>query len=162
MRNAIRRTCLLVVIPMLAAACGRASPSGYAPELGELMILQQVRHTKLWFAAEAGNWPLALYEIGELGEGFDAVIKYHPIKEESPVAPQDAIPRMIMEPLASLREAVNKQDRSLFVERYDALTTACNNCHRATNVGFNRVQRPETNPYPDQDFSAERQEPLSP
>ena len=126
------------------------------------MILQQVRHTKLWFAGQAGNWPLAHYEVDELGEGFDAVIEYHPIKQESPVAPKDAIPRMITEPLASLREAVDKQDRSLFAERYDALTTACNNCHRATNVGFNRVQRPETNPYPNQDFSPEHLEQLSP
>src|SRR5262245_49113865 len=65
-RNAIRRTCPLVVIAILAGACGRLAPRGYVPELGELMILQQVRHTKLWFAGEAGNWPLAEYEIEEL------------------------------------------------------------------------------------------------
>ena len=159
MRNAIRRTCPLVVIAILAGACGRLAPRGYVPELGELMILQQVRHTKLWFAGEAGNWPLAEYEIEELDEGFNAVVTYHPTHQESPVAPRDAIPRMITEPLASLREAVNRQDVTLFAERYDALTTACNNCHRATNVGFNRVRRPETNPYADQDFSAEQQPP---
>ena len=118
------------------------------------MLLQQARHTKLWFAGEAGNWALADYEAEELGEGFDAVIKYHPIREEMPVAPKDAIPRMITEPLASLRDAIRQKDHALFAERYDALTTACNNCHRATNVGFNQMQRPETNPFPDQIFSA--------
>ena len=160
MRNAIRRTCSLVVVSILASACGRSAPEGYVPELGELMILQQVRHTKLWLAGEAGNWPLAAYEVDELDEGFDAVVTYHPIKKESPVAPKDAIPRMITEPLEGLRDAVRRRDPSLFAERYDALTTACNNCHRATNVGFNRVQRPETNPYPNQDFSPEQQLPL--
>jgi hypothetical protein len=123
------------------------------------MVLQQVRHTKLWFAGEAGNWPLAQYEIEELDEGFNAIMTYHPIHQESPVAPKGVIPRMISERLAGLRDAVNRQDISLFADRYDALTTACNDCHRATNVGFNRVQRPATNPYPDQDFSAEQQLP---
>jgi hypothetical protein len=32
------------------------------------------------------------------------------------------------------------------------LTAACNNCHVATNFGFNRVQRPASNPYPNQVF----------
>jgi len=118
------------------------------------MMLQQARHTKLWFAGQAGNWPLADYEADELGEGFDAIIKYHPIRKEMPVAPKDAIPRMITEPLASVRDAIRQQDHALFAERYDALTMACNNCHRATNVGFNQIQRPETNPFPNQIFSA--------
>jgi hypothetical protein len=150
------------MLSMLASACGRGARDGYVPELGELMILQQARHTKLWFAGQAGNWPLAHYEIDELGEGFDAIITYHPVDNGSPVAPKDAIPRMITEPLAALRNAVERHDPSSFAERYDALTTACNNCHRAMNVGFNRVQRPETNPYANQDFSPEPQEPLVP
>ena len=118
------------------------------------MLAQQARHTKLWFAGQAGNWPLAHYEIDELGEGFDAIITYHPVHNESPVAPKDAIPRMITEPIASLRDAIRQHDHALFTERFDALTMACNNCHRATNVGFNQMQRPETNPYPNQIFAA--------
>ena len=47
----------------------------YQPGLGEIMSLQQMRHIKLWFAGNAANWPLANYEIGELGEGFDDVRK---------------------------------------------------------------------------------------
>ncbi|HKF69513.1 MAG TPA: hypothetical protein VKB36_23370 [Vicinamibacterales bacterium] len=152
--NVIRRICPFVVVSMFACACGRSAREDFVPELGQLMLLQQARHTKLWFAGEAGNWALADYEAEELGEGFDDVIKYHPIRQEMPVAPKDAIPRMITEPLASLRDAIRQKDHALFAERYDALTTACNNCHRATNVGFNQMQRPETNPFPDQIFSA--------
>jgi hypothetical protein len=40
-----------------------------------------------------------------------------------------------------------------FAARYDALTTACNNCHQAMNVGFNRLQVPEANPFPNQVFA---------
>jgi phosphohistidine phosphatase SixA len=117
------------------------------------MTLQQMRHTKLWLAAEAGNWPLAGYEIKELGEGFDDVVKFHPTHEDSPVAPKDAIPRIITGPMNDVRAAVEKKDVKAFETTYDALTTACNDCHQATNFGFNRVQRPTANPYPNQVFA---------
>ena len=96
---------------------------------------------------------LAAYEIKELGEGFDDIVKYHPTHEESPVAPKDAIPRIVTAPVEGLRAAIQKKDGQAFVPAFDALTQACNNCHQATNFGFNIVQRPATNPYPNQVFT---------
>src|SRR5262245_15224596 len=96
----------------------------YAPGLGEIMTLQQMRHTKLWLAGEAGNWDLAAYEIDELGEGFDDVIKFHPTHKESPVAPKDAIPRMVNEPLMEVHNAIEKKDKAAFEQSYDKLTAA--------------------------------------
>ena len=162
----MRQSFLLVCVaafPMLVAACGpRRAPAGsappagapeaYAPGLGELMTFQQMRHTKLWLAGRAGNWDLAAYELDELAEGFDDVIKFHPTHKDAPVDPKDAIPRMMTQPMADLRDAVTSKDGPAFTRTYDALTTACNDCHQATNFGFNRVQRPETNPYPNQMF----------
>src|SRR4051812_44833960 len=74
-----------------APAATAAANEPYEPGLGEIMSLQQMRYAKLWLAANAGNWPLADYELKELGEGFDDILKYHPTHEESPVAPKDAI-----------------------------------------------------------------------
>ncbi len=88
-----------------------------------------MRHVKLWFAGQADNWDLAAYEIDELGEGFDDVIKFHPTHKDSPVAPKDAIPRMVTEPLKDLRAAIDKRDPHAFEQAYDALTASCNNCH---------------------------------
>jgi hypothetical protein len=171
MRDMIRKALLLVWLAslfVLAEACGQpsqragsgpaaaAAPETYAPGLGELMTFQQMRHAKLWLAGQAANWELAGYELDELGEGFDDIVKFHPTHKDSPVAPKEAIPRMITQPLADLRTAVTRKDSVAFVQAYDALTAACNNCHQATNFGFNRVQRPETNPYPNQVFSALR------
>ena len=99
---------------------------------------------------------LTAYEIDELSEGFDDVVKFHPTHKDSPVAPKDAIPRMVTEPVTSLRAAVNKKDLATFTQAYDAFTAACNNCHQATNFGFNTVQRPATNPYPNQVFALVR------
>jgi hypothetical protein len=157
---------LVILLALVGVACRQPTPpatastpadEAYAPGLGEIMTLQQMRHAKLWLAGEAGNWDLAAYEIKELGEGFDDVVKFHPTHEESPVAPKDAIPRMMTAPLADLRTAVDKRDSNGFVQAYDALTRACNNCHQATNFAFNRVQRPAVNPYPNQVFAPLRQ-----
>ena len=149
----IRQMLLVVLMSVCVGACRRPAAATYVPELGELMLIQQARHTKLWLAGEAGNWPLAAYELEELDEGFDAVLIHHPDHNGSPVRPRDAIPRMIRVPLDELRDAVKRQDGVAFAARYDALTTACNNCHQAMNVGFNRIQVPDANPYPDQVFA---------
>jgi hypothetical protein len=142
-------------------ACGR-SPSAqpdaasaiepFVPGLGEIMSLQQMRHVKLWFAGTAGNWKLASYEVDELGEGFDDAVRFHPTHKDSPVALKDVIPRMVNGPLDALRAAIQKQDQTAFTAAYDQLTNACNGCHVATNFEFNRVQRPASNPYPNQAF----------
>jgi hypothetical protein len=116
------------------------------------MSLQQMRHTKLWLAGAAKNWKLADYELDELGEGFDDAVKMHPTHKDSPVAPKDAIPKMMNPPIEELRKAIAKQDSAAFTAAYDALTAGCNQCHDATNFGFNRVQRPASNPYPNQVF----------
>jgi hypothetical protein len=60
---------------------------------------------------------------------------------------------MIPVPIRDLTAAVEKKDAKAFATAYDSLTMACNNCHQATNFGFNVVQRPATNPYPNQVFT---------
>lgn len=143
-----------LLLTCCGSACRSAAPAEpYVPGLGEIMTLQQMRHTKLWLAGEAENWNLAAYEVKELGEGFDDIIRYHPTHEESPVAPKDAIPRMVTAPVADLVAAIEKKDATAFGHAFDALTAACNSCHQATNFGFNVVQRPVMNPYPNQLFA---------
>jgi hypothetical protein len=137
-----------------APAARSTSGEAYAPGLGEIMTLQQMRHVKLWFAGDAGNWDLASYELKELQEGFDDAVKFHPTHEDSPVALRDEIPRIMDGPLSELRAVVEHKNAPGFGAAYDKLTEACNGCHVATNFGFNRVQRPTSNPYPNQIFAA--------
>ena len=139
--------------PASTATPSSARAEAYTPGLGEIMTLQQMRHTKLWLAGEARNWDLAAYEVKEMGEGFDDVVKFHPTHEGSPVEPKEAIPRMVTAPLADVQAAVDKKDPEGFERAYDTLTKACNDCHQATNFAFNIVQRPMTNPYPNQVFA---------
>jgi hypothetical protein len=114
------------------------------PGLGEIMALQQMRHIKLWFAGHAANWPLADYEIGELGEGFDGV---------SQLLGGDIVQQHIGIPLAALQKAVDAKNRAAFTAAFDNLSAGCNACHHALDHGFIVIGRPTQLPYGNQDFA---------
>src|SRR6266446_2781438 len=105
---------IVILLALVSAACRQAAP---VP------------------GATASNAAAEAYVPG-LGESFDDVVKFHPTHEESPVAPKDAIPRMVTVPLMELGAAVTKKDTKVFEQAYDTLTKACNDCHQATNFGF--------------------------
>ena len=61
------RVCLISILAILLAAptalnaeedSGRRAAS-YVPRLADLMVVIQIRHAKLFYAAKAKNWPLA-------------------------------------------------------------------------------------------------------
>ncbi len=134
------------------AAAARAVP---ASGLGELMGLAQMRQSKLWFAGEAGNWKLAAYELDELQEGFDDIVREHKTHPKSPVPIDQAVQTIMTEPLAELARAIEKKDRKVFEKAYDAVTDGCNACHGATDHGFVVIRRPNSNPYSNQSFAPE-------
>lgn len=126
----------------------------YEPGLGELMSLTQMRHAKLWFAGQAGNWQLAEYELDELQEGFDDTVRFHPTHKDAPLPLSLLVPKIMQEPLRAVREAVENHDSQAFPGAYDALTAGCNSCHQATNFGFNVLRRPSnSSAFSNQDFA---------
>ena len=148
---------VLLLVAAIAVGCKRAAaPPPYTPGLGEIMSLQQMRHMKLWFAAEAGNWPLADYELKEIKEGFDDAVTFQGNDDELPLVLKDVLPKKVNVPLNDLTAAVRAQNRANFETAFDSLTTACNECHQAENHGFNVVQRPTMNPYANQIFTPVR------
>lgn len=124
----------------------------YRPGLGEIMTLTQMRHTKLWFAGQAENWPLADYELDEMEEGFADAVHFHPTHKGTPRPLTELILEFTTLPLRGIRAAVSDRDVSSFVIAYDSLTAACNGCHQATGFSFNVVSRPTANPYSNQQF----------
>jgi hypothetical protein len=176
----MKRVIPLVAVVVLAARCGRpsvapsasseatpvpspavtpaaaAAPATWVPDLGDLMLQQQMRHAKLWFAGEAGNWKLAAYECAELREGFEEIARLHPTHKQAPVPIDQAIETIIKEPIDNLSQAIAKADRKAFEEAFDTVTSGCNSCHDATEYGFSVLQRPKSNPFPNQNFSPPR------
>ena len=150
--------CLAFLPALLAVWAASAQPAGQPtvepPEIGEIMIFQQLRHAKLWFAGKAGNWPLADYQVKELREGFETVSKYYPTFNDIPVATMiDAI-RDTNFP--ELDKAVAAHDRAKFARAFDRLTQACNACHQSSELGFIVIRRPTTPPFSNQSFEPKK------
>jgi hypothetical protein len=117
------------------------------------MTATQMSHSKLWFAGQAGNWPLASYELEELKEGFADIVTYHPVHKGSPQPISEILPQITALPLSKLSTAIESGNETAFREAFDSLTDACNACHQAENFGFNVITRPGVNPYTNQQFS---------
>jgi hypothetical protein len=137
------------------AGAESAKPAApYSPGIAEIMIMTQIRHAKLWLAGDAHNWDLADYQIDELKEGLEDVVKYFPVYKEIPVGRM--IESTAMPAIADVESAIKARDRTKFVSAYDNLTGACNTCHQSANRPFIVIQRPATSPFPNQVFAPKR------
>src|SRR5262245_50970928 len=133
--------CGTVVVAFVVSACSSApaeqtaapaaetppaaeapATEAFVPGLGEIMTLNQMRHMKLWFAGEAGNWPLAAYELEELHEGMDDAGTFHPTHKDSPVPIPEVIAKIMTDPLDQLEKAIEAKDSKAFAQAFDAVT----------------------------------------
>jgi hypothetical protein len=141
----------LFLLPVVASA---EPNEPFKPGLGEIMTLQQMRHLKLWFAVQANNWALADYELDELKEGFEDIIKYYPTKDDVPTGTMaEAI---VAKEVADLAKLIEAKDKKQFVSAFDRLTASCNACHQSSKKDFIVIQRPGGNPYTNQSFAPRR------
>ena len=132
--------CLLVVPVSSAEEANDAN-------IGEIMAFQQERHFKLWFAGQAGNWPLADYEIGKLKDGFDDIDK---------LMGGDTVGKAVGGPIAALEKAIESKDKDLFTRAFGQLTAGCNSCHRTLDHALIVIQRPTVLPYGNQSFAPQK------
>ena len=133
----------MMALPAIASAEDASPPS----KISEIMVQQQMRHIKLWFAGSGANWPLADYEVDALKDGFDDL---------SQLLGGDFVEKAVGAPLAALEKAVEAKDRAAFIGAYDKLTAGCNSCHRSLDHGFIAIQRPASLPYSDQSFATQK------
>jgi len=126
---------------------GSAEEAENLPHLNEIMAQQQMRHIKLWFAGNAGNWPLADYELDQLKDGFDDVAK---------LLGDDIAQQHVGAAISQLEKAIASKDREAFASAFDRLSTGCNACHGTLDHAFIVIQRPALAPYGDQNFSTPR------
>ncbi len=138
----------LLAMPMANAqdASTQVATAAEPPEadISEIMVLQQMRHIKLWFAGHAGNWPLADYEIDKLKEGFADIDK---------LIGGDTVGQQVGAPIGALEKAVEAKDRDAFTRGFDRLSAGCNSCHHLLDHAFIVIQRPTLLPYSDQSFA---------
>jgi hypothetical protein len=117
------------------------------PGLGDLMLMIQVHHNKLYFAGKAGNWPLAQFEHDEIMEILKQAEDIE--KDRSEVK---LFHVMIYPQLDSIQLSITQKSEEYFNAAFTNLTSACNNCHTNTKYNFNKIIIPEHPPYSNQEF----------
>lgn len=155
-----RCACALVASLMLTS-CAPGSTSGamappdvdsertfYEPGMGDLMSALQLRHAKLWYAAQAENWALAAFELHEIDETFERIERWHPEEDGVPVAP--ALKGYMRAAHEALETSVTNSDTSAFEAAFDRFTEGCNACHQAMKHEFIAIQRPTREPVSNQ------------
>jgi hypothetical protein len=68
---------------------------------------------------QAGSWSLADYELDELKEGFEDVVKYFPNKDDAPIGPMATA--VLEKEVADLSKAIEAKDRKTFAAAFDKL-----------------------------------------
>jgi hypothetical protein len=136
--------------PSLADETPFAAPPLLSPEpplsLPDIMGKIQFRHIKIWYAMKSRNWGLLGYELEQLrGRLGNAVVRYQSIPIDLIVAADKS--------LAALQAAAKAKDQPKLERSFDELTTACNGCHQAAQVGFILIKTPSSHPFSDQEFS---------
>lgn len=118
----------------------------YKPGFGEFMSGIQTHHAKLWFAGQNQNWLLAGFEVHEIQESLDAIRKYCSERPEMKKI------EMISPAIDSVNISIQQKSQQFFKSSFVLLTNTCNNCHQATDHGFNVVTVPTNLPVVNQDF----------
>ena len=138
----ILRVCLISILAVLLAAptasnaeedSGRRAAS-YVPRLADLMVVIQIRHAKLFYAAKARNWSLADYELEQLVGSLAEAGRYYP---------NTTPPMTLAEQIrSSLSEALKTKNEGKFDQAFDEMSAGCNRCHGAADRAFIVIRRP--------------------
>ena len=117
----------------------------HAPELGQQMLELQMRHDRLWWAGESGNWVLAYYMVGELGESVRGIVDSNgDAAELQPQKLSEVMPSIMDPAIKRMQKALATQDKAAFESAYDGLSAACTACHEVAGNTFLIIQRPTT------------------
>ena len=122
----------------------------YMPHLGQMMLTNQIYHTKLYYAASEQNWDLAEFYTHELTESLEDIIQYYPEYEGLKI--KELATKTALRQVQNLEKAVEKKSLIEFKEGYVQLTNSCNACHVATQHQFIKIKTPEKGDYQNQVF----------
>ncbi len=145
---------LMVLVPASAGEVPFAERSplmadASVPGLGDLMLIAQMRHIKLWYAGKTGSWPLAEFELHKILELLGKAATLYTAIPVSEISKVD-------DPLSVMLQAARKGDGRAFQAGYMQLTTACNSCHESAGVAFIHIQTPGASPFTNQTYPERR------
>lgn len=104
------------------------------PGLGTVMQEYGYRFAVTWFAAEAGNWGLAQYELNE-------ALEIQETGETTRPAKAPLLKDFEQNYLVPLATAVTNKNKVAFESAYSDAIDGCNACHKGTGHSYVRIQR---------------------
>ncbi|WEN16687.1 hypothetical protein PY254_08470 [Rhodanobacter sp. AS-Z3] len=140
-----QKTALASEVAALKAQVAQLQLQHPAPELGQQMLQLQIRHDRLWWAGQSGNWTMAYFMVGELGEALRGIEQTNgDAPELQPEKLSELMPSIMNPAIKEVQEALATQDKAAFSKAYDKLSAACTACHQAAGNTFLIMQRPQT------------------
>ncbi len=99
------------------------------------MVETGYRYQELYWAGQDENWEYAAYQLEKIKLAIANGLQRRPKRANS-------AEHFLSYDLPQMQEAVAGKDTAAFREKFRALTTGCNNCHKMENVSFFNVQTP--------------------
>jgi hypothetical protein len=109
------------------------------PGLGTVMIEFGHRFYISYYAAKAGNWELAKYEIEELIEAQEIAETTRPKYKKHLKDFEDKY-------LKKLEDTIKSKDFKRFEKQYTSTTKACNRCHEVNGHPYIKYKLPKEAP----------------
>lgn len=99
----------------------------------------------MWFAADAGNWPLAEFYWGETRSHLRWAVRVIPVRKDKAgreIKLAEILDAMENTPLKELQAAIAGRDHDKFVAAYKFSLETCYACHKAADKPYLRPQIP--------------------
>jgi hypothetical protein len=115
------------------------------PGLGTVMMEYGNRLSRLWFAANADNWDMAKYQLGEM-------LEIQEVGETTRPARAQTLKTFEANYLTALDKTIDAKDKAAFTKAFNDTIAGCNDCHSTatgtnwTSYKFVNIQSPKTDP----------------
>ena len=115
---------------------------------GQSLAMTQVAYNfnNLWFAARAGNWPLAQFYFGDARGRLRWALRITPVRKISTgnLELEPFLDALEKTQLAKLGETIMAKDVKQFEAAYRATLEGCHACHTASEKPYLELQVPTT------------------
>lgn len=111
------------------------------PGLGTVMIEYANRYSDIYYAAKGSNWPLAAYQLKEMGE-------IQEVGETTRPGRADALKAFEQSFLDPLEKTIEAKDFESFEAAFKSGIQGCNGCHAALGFPFIKYEIPSSPPSP--------------
>jgi len=110
--------------------------AGIQPGLGTVMVDYSTRAGNMYYAAQAGNWGFAAYQLKEMTEMQEVAEITRPGKAQ-------ALKSFEKASLVPLARDIESQNHSGFQADFKTMVARCNGCHQSNGMGFLVYQVPD-------------------